>query len=131
MRNIDSLIREARKLSPRNETDFRLIGADVRYVPDPEELLQKSTPDISKTVLKPGQSAIRLKLYGRDSGSYANTIPVLIDRQQIPDFLRLIRLAFPNMPGQGINIISLPVSVRDDLSEMIDLRKLFREEVET
>ena len=73
MRNID-LLKEARALAPRCETDFRLHTVNVIYTPDPLEL----PPGTDPPGLDPGQALTWLKLFGKDTSAFITTEPILI-----------------------------------------------------
>ena len=107
MKNVDSLIQQARQLLKKDDLNYRL-----RFV----TVMQKDDLCI-----------VTATLIGEESGKPVKTIPVVIERKQLNIFIELLHLCFP--PKGAVNTLYLSDNGRDDYwkpGEALDFIQLLK-----
>ena len=98
MKRIDALIRQAEALAPSDDSIYLLSNVTILFQPDPEEL-PRSPEDLRESEEVTGLSVdrviVKCDLYGKSSGTIKGAGPVIVRRDQLDDFLKIVRFAFP------------------------------------
>ena len=111
MKKIDALIRQAEALAPGEDRVYLLSGVTIFFQPDSEEL-PRSPEDLRTAEEATGLSSdmviVKCNLYGKTSGTIKAAVPVVVRRDQVDDFLKIVRFVFPPRDYQK-SVVWLPV----------------------
>jgi hypothetical protein len=113
MKRIDLLIRQAQALAPDKDSIYLLFEVTIIYQPNTDEL-PRSPEELKEveevTGLSKDMVIVKCDLYGKTSGTIKEAVPVIIRRDQLDDFLKIVRFVFPPRNNQKA-VIWIPVKV--------------------